>query len=143
LNSKIAKRFEAYQIYSHAYNSNLLYQNLFYNQAQVTEVADGNVLKKAAIDNLSGFGVEIRYSDISQKEKERKLNTLLSEAKKIIDIDSFNNFMETFSNEEADYREQVKGDYSQAVALKKYNYALYIILYITGSFFYIRSIKYE
>jgi hypothetical protein len=142
-NSKINKRFQAYEAYSHAYNSNLLYQNLFFNQAQATGVADGDLLRKAAKDNVSGLAVEIVYSGIPKQQKNRKISLLQAQAEKIVDLDSFNNFMSTLNEEESDFRERVKGDYASIVTFKKGTYLAYLALYLLGSCLIIRSVKYE
>lgn len=140
---KLEDYFKSYQAYSNAYNSALLYENLYFSQAVATNKADGNVLKKAAVDNIYGFSVRILNSSLSKPEKERKIAALFEAANKVHDLDSYNGYKNVLNKEEGDYLKETQDDFARLNTLKDIATWVYLGIYFVGSVLLIRAIKYE
>lgn len=141
--TKVDEFFRGYQVYSNAYTSSQIYEVLFYSQALATGVSDGNVLKKGALDNISGLSVEIAGSSLQNEEKQRAISALFEAANKVHDMNSYNEFKNILNKEEQSFIENTFNDMANVKYLKKVAGFVYIFLYFIGSSLVLVAIKLE
>jgi hypothetical protein len=140
---KIDEKFRSYQAYTGAHNTGLLYLNLYFTQALATKVADGDVLKKAALDNVAGLSVSVVASELPDTVKERRIATLFSAAQGVKDLDSYNHYMEVINREETDFRKETNDDYVRVVRYRDYSKWVYLAAYFVGSLLLLLGMRYE
>jgi hypothetical protein len=141
--SKLENHFKGYQVYSNAYNSSLLYENLFYSQSLATNIEDFNLLKKAAFDNISGLSTKIIYSELDNQEKKENIINLFNIANKIINLKTYNEYKDMLNKIESQYVDKTKNDIGNISKEKDILQWIYFSMYLIGTILLIRAIKYD
>ncbi|WP_100658786.1 hypothetical protein [Alteromonas flava] len=140
---KMEGYFKGYLSYSAAYNSALLYENLFFTQALATDVADGEILKKAAMDNIAGFSVQLISTELPLSSKQEIIQAIFDSANNVSSLETYNEYKTLLNSIESQYKDELEQEYIDISWFKDFSSMIYLILYFIGSSLLIYAMRYE
>ena len=131
--SLIRKLDQYHNNYTSAYQSSLLYVNRFLIQSQVTGVADGTVLTKAAQDHAAGFALRLLSIGLPQSQQKDEVEQLFKEAARVIDLDHYNSYMAYINTKDQKYFQNGIDRDGQMRLRRAHLNRAYLVLNICGS----------
>ena len=129
--------------YSLADVSSQNFMNLYFTSASVTSVVNDSLIKLAAMEKVNGFLLFVTLSDTSDQKKMEIIDHLSKQARAVNNIEQYNVLAYHVKSIYDKFQTNIIGYQQFWKRLLIFSNKAYFVLYLLGSIFLIRGIKFE